>query len=318
MGGGGERVGRNVVNALLPGVRTLAGGVLLLFLGGPGTAGAQQLEPRAYAPAPVGLNFIGLGATYSSGGVVTDPSLPVENVHAHVYSLPPYFGRTFGLFGRLASATLVTPYGWAHVTGDVQDVSSSIDRSGFFDPALRFGVNFFGCPALTPPAFAKRKPGTTIGASITVSAPFGQYNPSKLINLGTNRWAGKPELGLSQPLGDWVVEVYAGVWLFETNHEFYGAQVRTQDPLASFQTHVIYNFSRTVWAAADFTYYNGGSTTVGGLPKNDRQNNTRGGLAFSVPCGNTQSVKLTWAQGVSTRVGSSFQTVALVWQYRWF
>ncbi len=308
-----------VVRTTLAAVST-AGSVLAVLLGGLGTAHAQQLEPRSYAPVPIGLNFVGIGTSYSTGGVVTDPSLPVENVHAEVYVVPPYCGRTFGLFGRLASATLSTPYGWAHVTGDVQDVGRTVDRDGFLDPVFRFGTNFLGCPALTPPEFVKRKPSTTMGASISITAPFGQYDSSKLINLGTNRWAFKPEAGLSQPIGDWVFEVYAGVWLFETNDDFYGGQVREQDPLATLQGHVVYNFgfSRPMWVAGDFTYYNGGATTVDGEFKNDRQSNTRGGLTLTIDWFKNQSLKLTWANGVSTRVGSSFQTFGLGWQWRWF
>jgi hypothetical protein len=309
----------SVVKTLRVGVR-LTGSVLVILLGGFGTAQAQQLEPRSYAPAPIGLNFIGVGTTYSSGGVVTDPSLPIENVRAQVYVVPNYCGRTFGLFGRMGVVTLATPFGWGHVEGDVQEVSKSVDRSGFLDPVLRFGVGLLGCPALTPQEFVRRKPGTTMGASICVTAPLGQYDPSKLINLGTNRWALKPEVGVSQPLGAWVFELYGGVWLFETNDDFYGGQVREQDPLATLQTHVVYNFGfrRPMWAAADFTYYNGGATTVNGEAKDDRQSNTRGGLTLSIDCFKNQSVKLTWAQGVSTRVGSSFQTFGVGWQWRWF
>jgi len=303
---------------LLAGMRRVAGSMLVLLLGSLGPAHAQQLDPRAYALAPVGLNFIGIGALYSYGGVVTDPSLPIENVRAQVYGAPPYYGRTFGLFGRLSSLTVAVPYGWAHVTGDVQDVSKAVDRSGLLDPQLRFGVGLLGSPALTAREFATRKPGTTIGASVILSAPFGRYDPSKLVNLGTNRWACKPELGLSQPLGRWVLELYAGVWLFETNDDFFGGHVRKQDPLGSYQAHVVRNFTRTVWAAADFTYYNGGETTVDGSSKNDRQDNTRGGLTLAVPAWKNQSLKLTWAQGVSTRIGSSFQTFGLGWQMRWF
>jgi hypothetical protein len=126
-------------------------------------------------------------------------------------------------------------------------------------------------------------------------------------------------LGLTQPfLGDWILELYAGVWLYGTNDDFYGGHAREQDPLASFQTHVVYNFNPGVWAAADFTFYDGGSTTVDGVSKNDRQNNTRGGVTVSVPCGKNQSLRASWAQGVSTRVGSSFQTFGLGWQWRWF
>jgi hypothetical protein len=179
-------------------------------------------------------------------------------------------------------------------------------------------MNLLGGPAMTPQEFRQREPETILGASITIHAPFGQYDSSKLINLGTNRWAVKPELGLSQPVGDWVLEFYTGVWLFETNDNYFGGQVRKQDPLGVFQTHIVYNVLPGLWAAVDFAYYTGGSTTVNGKPQNDRQDNTRGGLTLSLPITRGQSLKLAWARGVSTRVGSSFETVAVAWQLMWF
>jgi Putative MetA-pathway of phenol degradation len=278
---------------------------------------AQQLEPRAYSPSPVGLNFFGVGFLYSYGGVVLDPSLPIENVHAKVYNALPYYGRTFGLFGRQASVTLTTPYAWATVHGDVQDTSRSADRSGLADPQFRFAANLIGGPALTPQEFSRHKLETSLGASLTVSAPFGQYHPSKLINLGTNRWALKPELGLSQPFGKWSFELYAGVWLFTTNDDFYGGQTKKQDPLATYQAHVVYSVYPRLWTALDFTYYAGGGSSVDGQRQGDRQANTRGGMTVSVPIWKTQSLKMTWARGVSTRIGSSFNTVGLAWQWLW-
>ena len=292
--------------------------VLVSMLLGAGPASAQQLEPRAYSPSPVGVNFLGLGYLYSSGGVVLDASLPITNVHARVDMMAPYYGRTFGLFGREANVTLSTPYAWATAHGDVQEVSHSVNRSGLADPQLRFAVNLIGGPALTPEEFFKHPPETTLGTSLTVVAPFGQYDSSKLINLGTNRWAFKPELGFSQPIGNWAVEFYAGVWLFTANDNFFGGQVKRQDPLASYQTHVVYSVRQRLWAAFDFTYYSGGESTIDGQRQNDRQDNTRGGLTLSFPVAKSQSLKLTYAKGVSTRVGSSFQTIGMGWQLLWF
>ena len=282
-----------------------------------GTGQAQQLEPRAYSPAPIGLNFLGLGALYTTGGVVTDPASPIQNVQARVYTAAPYYGHTFGLFGRLANVTVTTPFAEANAHGDVQDVGRSIDRSGLLDPQVRFAVNLLGGPALTPREFRQHKPETTLGASLTVIAPYGQYDPAKLINLGTNRWACKPELGLSHPAGDWTFELYAGVWLFEANDKFFGGQVRRQDPLASYQAHIVYEMRPRLWAAADFTYYAGGETSLNGQPQNDRQGNTRGGMTLSVPVKQNQSLKLTWSRGVSVRVGSNFDTFGVVWQLLW-
>ena len=281
-------------------------------------ATAQQLEPRAYSPAPIGLNFFGLGFLYTTGGVVTDLASPLQNVQARVYTVAPYYGRTFGLFGRLANVTVSTPFAEANVHGDVQDVGRSIDRAGLLDPQLRFAVNLLGGPALTPQQFRQHKPETTLGASITVNAPFGQYDSAKLINLGTNRWACKPELGLSHPAGDWTFEVYAGVWLFEANNNFFGGQVRRQDPLASYQAHIVYEVLTHMWVAADFTYYSGGETRLNGKPQDDRQGNSRGGLTLSLPVRHDQSLKLTWARGVSTRIGSNFDTMGVAWQWVWF
>jgi hypothetical protein len=291
---------------------------IAMLLSSADTAQAQQLEPRAYSPAPIGFNFLGLGALYTSGGVVTDPSLPIQNIQARVYMAVPFYGRTFGLFGRLANVTVSTPFAEAKVHGDVFDVGRSIERNGLLDPQVRFAVNLLGGPALTPQEFQQHKPEVTLGASLTVTAPFGQYDPSKLINLGTNRWACKPELGLSKPIDNWIFEFYAGVWLFEANDNFFGGQVRRQDPLASYQMHLVYEARPRLWAAFDFTYYVGGESTVNGQSQHDRQSNTRGGLTFSFPVKQGQSVKLTWAQGVSTRIGSSFDTFGIVWQWSWF
>ncbi len=289
--------------------------VILLLIG---TALGQQLEPRAYSPAPVGMNFLGMAALYSSGGVVTDPSLPIQNIHARVYTIAPYYAHTFGVFGHLASLTLTMPFAEADVHGDVYDVGQSIDRSGMLDPQLKFALNLLGGPALTREEFRSHKPETTAGFSLTVNAPFGQYDPAKLINLGTNRWACKPEVGLSHPAGDWIFELYAGVWLFEANDKFFRGQVRRQDPLASYQGHIVYELQPRLWIAADFTYYAGGETTVNGIPQKDRQDNSRAGLTMSLPIKKSQSVKLTWARGVSTRIGSSFDAMGIAWQMVWF
>ena len=281
-------------------------------------ATAQQLEPRAYSPAPLGTNTFGLSYGYSHGGVTLDPSLPIDNVHAGINSLTPYFARTFGLLGRLASVAVAAPYAWGTVRGDVMDVTQTVERSGLGDPQLRLAVNLIGGGALTPQEFRARTPATTLGASLTVACPYGEYFPTRLVNLGTNRWAFKPELGVSHPSGRWTFEAYAGVWVFTANPDFFGGQRRTQDPLAAYQAHVVYNFNARTWAAFDFTYYSGGATTINGQRRDDRQNNTRAGVTLAMPVTPRQSLKLTGSDGVTARVGTTFQTIGLTWQYLWF
>jgi hypothetical protein len=276
---------------------------------------AQEIEPRAYSPSPTGVTFVVVGATRSEGGILTDPSLPVDDVEATIDAGVVGVGHTFGLFGRSASAALAVPYVSGDFSGTLYGEPAAVSRSGMADARLRLSMNLIGSPALTPQEFARREPETTLGASLIVAAPTGEYDGDRLINAGTNRWAVKPELGVSVPVGHWFIEGYAGVWLFADNSDFFGGQHREQDPLASVQAHVSYTFRPRLWIAFDATYYWGGESTIDGVEKNDRQENSRAGLTFSLPLGRSQSLKFHWSRGATTRIGSSFTNYGIAWQY---
>ena len=285
------------------------------------TAAAQELEPRAYTPAPIGVNFLVVAGGRSSGGVLVDPSIPVENVEATIDSLGLGLGRTIDLFGRSAIILAVIPYAWGDMSGNVGEEARRITRSGLADPRLKLSVNLLGGRALTPREFARapRPQPTIVGVSLAVAPPLGQYTGAKLINIGANRWAFKPEVGVSRALGRWTIEGYSGVVLFTTNREFYtGASVRTQDPVVALQTHVSYTLRRQLWAAFDATWYSGGTTTVNGTRKADLQRNSRLGATLSLPVGRQQSIKFSGSTGATTRVGADFHTFGAAWQLTWF
>ena len=290
----------------------------LLLFGASQFAQAQELEPRAYSPNPIGVNFALLGYSHSTGGVLFDPSVPVDNVKAELNSGVAGFGRAFALFGRSTTAILAVPYAVGDVSGDVGEARRSITRSGLADPRLKLSINLLGDEAMKPREFATRKPRTTLGASLTVVPPLGQYDSTKLINLGANRWSFKSEIGVSHPVGQWYLEAQAGVWLFTDNDNFYGGQHREQDPITSLQGHVSYTIRPQFWVAADATYYQGGRTTVNGDRNANLQENTRVGLTVSVPIAKRHSLKLTWSEGASTRIGGDFTNYGVAWQYIWF
>lgn len=270
-------------------------------------------------PAPVDLNIVSLPLTYQTGSVITDPSLPVQNVDAKVEAVSAFYERTFALLGREASAAVVLPYVWAQATGDVFEQTRSITRSGQGDMALRLATNILGGPALTRAEFARAPQQTTLGASVAVSMPTGQYDGTKLINIGSNRWAFKPEVGFSHPTGPWRFDLYAGAWFFTPNDNFFGGNRRTQDPLFALQGHVIYSLSRAgAWVALDGTWYSGGQTTVGGVLKADRQDNARIGATISVPIGRGHWLKAAWSRGATVRFGQNFTTYGVTYQYIWF
>ena len=279
---------------------------------------AQDMEPRAYSAAPIGTNFLLGGYAHTKGNIATDASLPIENLKAKVDTALVGYVRTFDLAGQSASVAALLPYNWGTFTGDVEDENREVTRTGIGDLRLRFTANLLGGPALSPEEFARREPGTTLGASVSIVAPTGKYEPEHLINIGSNRWAIKPELGVSQPLGNWFADAAAGVWLYTDNTQFFSGNDRSQGPLWSFQVHGGYNFLPGLWLAADATYYTGGETSINGTAKHDPQANSRYGLTLSIPLMDQVSLKLTWSTGLTSRTGADFDTFGLVLQYRWF
>ena len=284
-----------------------------------GGARAQDLEPRAYSPSPVGTSFVGFSFVRSSGDISFDPTIPITNAHAGLNASAMGVGQTIGLLGRQAMITAGLPYVWGNVTGDVGDVSGSIYRSGTADLKTRFSVNLLGVPAMTPREFAQRNNRKFIvAASLSMAWPTGQYGSTKLINLGTNRWSFKPEIGISYPVKKLDLDLYYATTFFTTNESFYtGQSVRAQDSLMAIQGHVSYTVKPRLWVAVDSTWYGGGATKVNGGAPTGRQGNTRLGATASVPLWKGQSLKVTYSSGVSGNIGQKFNQLGVGWQYVW-
>jgi hypothetical protein len=257
------------------------------------------------------------GYARSTGEVLTDPSVPVQDVEAKLNAGVAGYGRTFGLFGHQASALLVVPYIWGDISGNVFEEARSVTRSGIGDIKLRLATNLIGGEAMTPKEFMKRTQKTTLGASLSISAPNGQYDPDKLINIGTNRWAIKPEIGLTIPHNRWMFDVFAGVWLFTDNDEFFGGVRRSQNPMPTMQGHVSYTIRPRAWVALDGTFYFGGETSANGVEADDRKENSRVGLTLSLPVRKSHSIKFNYSRGATARLGSNFTSYGVAWQYTW-
>jgi len=150
-----------------------------------------------------------------------------------------------------------------------------------------------------------------------VSAPLGQYDDRKAVNLGTNRWSFKPEVGISQALGRWTLEGTAAATLFTDNKDFFNGNRRSQDPLYSLSGHVIYSFAAGIWGSLDATYFAGGRTTLDGTQGSDLQQNWRFGATLAFPMTIHHSIKLYGSSGVSARTGNNFDLLGIAWQYRW-
>lgn len=278
---------------------------------------AQELEPRAYGNTPIGLNFLIVGYGYAEGGLATDPSVPLEDAELRTHGPIFAYAHSLEVWGRSAKVDVVLPYAW--ISGTAQFAGEPRERrvSGFGDPRLRFSVNFYGAPALSLQEFAGYRQDLIVGASVQVSAPLGQYSDRRLVNIGTNRWAVKPELGISKAWGSWTLELATGVAFYSDNDDFLGDRTREQDPIYSVQGHLLYSFRSGIWVALNGTYYTGGRTTVDGAQGDDLQQSSRLGATVVLPVDRHNSIKLYGSTGVSTRTGSDFDAVGIAWQYRW-
>lgn len=291
---------------------------LLLVAAVATTAAGQEMEPRAYSPAPTGTQFILLSYGYQSGDVLLDSSLPLKDVSINLNAASFGYARTFDLRGRQASVAVLFPYLWGTARGTVFEDQIAVRRSGGGDIRLRFSTLLKGGESRSVEEFAQRTPSTIIGASVSIVVPTGQYDPARLVNPGSNRWAFKPEMGISKPKGRWTFEATGGAWLFTPNKSFLGTSRREQKPMASFQGSVIYTLRRHMWVSGNATFYTGGSTVLNDTSNEDRQRNMRIGATFSMPLNRQQSFKVVWAKGVTTRIGGNLNTIAVAWQYAWF
>ncbi|HET9293560.1 MAG TPA: transporter [Gemmatimonadales bacterium] len=284
----------------------------------PSLAGAQSLEPRLYLPLPTGWNAIVASYSYSYGGVVLDGTLPIEDVNVSTNTGTVAFARAFGLFGRSAQVQAVVPYVKGTVDGTVAGQDTARHLNGLADPQLRLALNLAGGPARRREELAGVRFGTIVGGSLVVTTPLGEYDPDRLVNISAHRFAVKPEVGVIQPMGrGWALEGYAGVWLFGDNTEYHRTSTLSQDPLWTFQAHVVHLFGRRAWLALDGTFVSGGTTSVDGVTQNTFQRNSRFGATGSWFLGGGHAVKGSFSSGVFTRVGGEFDVFAVSYQYGW-
>ena len=284
------------------------------------TALAQELAPRAYWPAPKGTNLLVVGYQNSSGDVVTDPSLPITGVESNTNFAQLTYQRTLSIFSRTANLQFNVPYTWGLTEGFAEGEFRSRRISAFADARIRLSINLRGAPTMDMVAFQalRAKPRTIIGVSVLVQAPTGDYEPDKLINVGTNRWSVKPAIGIIWPIRPtWLLEFEFDASFFGDNDDFLGT-TRQQDPILSGELHLVKRIRPGFWASLDATYYFGGRTTVGQDLRDDSQRNTRFGGTVLFPFKGRHGIRASFSTGITTASGGDFENFSLsyvsVWQ----
>jgi hypothetical protein len=290
-------------------------GLLALF-SSVAQARAQDLVPGAFTPAPVGFNIVTILANINNGEVVFDSSAPIEDATATIGMGAIGLSRTLNLAGRYANVTVIVPYMRAHLEGLLAEEFRETSRSGLGDSSARIAVNLYGAPAMTPKQFAAYQRSTVLSVSFTVGVPTGQYYPDKVINIGTNRWAFRPEVGFSRTRGRWTIEGDLSTALFTDNTEFLSRSTRQQAMIVAGQWHVIYTVRPGLWVAGDGNYWNGGRFTVDGVEAPVKQKNSRLGLTLALPVAR-QQFRIAYSAGAYTTIGGAYKSLGLSYTYAW-
>jgi len=286
---------------------------------------AQDLAPRAYIITPVHSNAVTLTYAYFGGDLLFDGAIPIQDATARASVSVFSYAHSFRVLGRSANFAGSLPYGIGNFRGTVAGAETNAYRSGTLDSSYRVAINLIGGPAMDLQEFRKWQQKTLLGVSFKLLAPTGQYDPTKLINYGANRWAFKPEVGLSRRWGHWVVDTYGAVWFFTMNHDFFsrnqfspGTNTQKQNSTFAFEGHLSYDVKPRLWASLDGNFWVGGRTRLNGVENpNTLQRNSHIGFTVSVPVSKRESLKFSYNRGAYIIYGGNYQNVSVGWQYSW-
>jgi hypothetical protein len=274
-------------------------------------AEAQELSPRAYWPAPKSTKLVTAGYSFSSGDLVTDPSLPVTGVDSRLHTVQLGYRHTLGWWGRTTNLLVELPYTQGTTTGLHETTSRSVDISGTGDLAITLAINLAGAPSMTAAEFQALRldPRSIFGASLKVMVPIGRYDGDRLLNTGANRWAFKAEVGYALPIRPrWILELEAGAWIFGDNDDFLG-HTREQRPIIAGEAHMVARIWPGFWTSLDVNFFTGGRSIVDGALNADLQRNSRIGGTASYPFLRRHAVRIGYSSGLVTESGGDYSAL---------
>lgn len=270
---------------------------------------AEELEPRRWAHLPIDTNFFGTAYAYTEADISFDPVLKIEDGKAEVHTWAAKYIRTFSLLNKTARIDLLQAHQDGQWKGLLDGVREKVTRHGWTDTLVRFAINLYGAPPLKGQEYLDYRTAvnneTIVGAGLSIQLPTGEYLEDKLINLGTNRYTFRPQLGVVHTRHKWSLEVTGMVALYTDNDDFLHDKKLEQAPLYIMHGHLIYNFRPGVWAGASAGYDYGGRSTVDGDSKDDLKQNLGWALSFGFPVSRHLGFKLAY---IGTRTQESTGT----------
>jgi len=283
---------------------------------------ALDPDPRRWAHLPVDANFGGFALAHTEADIFFDPTLSLEDVKMELDTVAGKYIRTFEVFKKSARIDITQAYQEGKWTGLLEGSPASTSRSGLSDTFVRVAINLLGAPPLRGKEYGLHRSKTTVetvvGVGLAVRLPTGDYQEDKLINLGQNRFAFRPQLGIMHTRGKWSTELTGEVAFYTKNDEFFNGNTLEQEPLYIIHGHLIHMFTPGHWASFSLGYDYGGENTVNGVDKNDIKQDVGWKLSYAYPINRTSGLKLSYI-GTRTKeaVGFDSETLAMSLSLLW-
>ena len=282
---------------------------------------AQELTPRRWSHLPLDTNIAGIGYVYTQADIFLDPVLQVEDLELEMNTVAVRYIRTLEFLGKSSRFELGQGFQDGTYKGLLQGEPARAHRQGLTDTVLRFSSILYGAPPLKGKEYQQHRQSvaandTLIGAALIVQLPTGDYSENQLINIGSNRFTIRPQVGVTHQRGKWIYETSASMWYFTDNNDFWNGSERQQDPFWAFQSHVIYTFKPGFWTSASIGYGIGGQNEINGINKDDANENLAYSLAAGYSFTRQIGVKIAYI-GTRTQTDKSFDSdndaVGLSW-----
>ena len=290
----------------------------LALLCSPRCACAQFTEAHNYDNTPVGVNQLELAYAHVRANASLDTSLVVEGATFNLNQGSISYTRYSGLFHRLGWVQATVPI--AGLDGSVSGTLVHGSVTGTGDSSYTLATLLKGGPALSAEQFENYKPTTSLGVSLSMTAPTGLYRSDKVLNLGSDRWSFKPEISLSHPFGSeqkWQLDAYGNVYFFTDNTSYHRTEILRQEPLPGIEGHMSYSFTDNIWASVDTRYSFRGATLVNGQNEDNSQQNFILGSEVNVSLSRKNSLVFEFGKALVHHNGPASTGFAVKYTYAW-
>jgi hypothetical protein len=280
---------------------------------------SAQVPPRFYWKSLSGAHAVPIIVNSISGN--TNPFDPAHLVspgaNLDATLIIGGYAHTFSLFDRAALAAVLLPMG--RIAGDVTTGVLSVTQSarGFGDPTFELDINLIGPPAQKNLVDVVRyQPGFSLDVIVDLAAPIGEYDNSRSLNLGQNRWYGRVGAPVVWQLGSWVpgrrttLELLPAVWFFGTNDDYVGKTLET-DPMFQVDAHLTRDLTDRLWTSLDGAWYTGGQASIDGV-EGEKLDNLGVGLTLGYQINDSLGLTIGYKSTINDSAPGDLQMDGLI------